>query len=219
VDGTPEYDEKRLAAKARLLEHFKRTRAEREAARERTRLPPGQKWTEGFPVLDLGVHPPFDPATWEFKVWGEVDNPVRLSWEQFRALPRAERVADFHCVTTWSRKDCRWGGVAMKDLLALVRPRPAALHLIQHCAEGYTTNTTLLEASAEDALLADSLDGAPLPLEHGGPVRMIIPTLYAWKSGKFLAGLEFSAADKPGFWETRGYHNEADPWKEQRHSG
>lgn len=100
-----------------------------------------------------------------------------------------------------------------------MRQRPEAAYLIQHCAEGYATNTPLLEASTDDPLLADALDGAPLPLEHGGPVRMIIPSLYAWKSGKFLVGLELSTADKPGFWETRGYHNEADPWKEQRHSG
>jgi DMSO/TMAO reductase YedYZ molybdopterin-dependent catalytic subunit len=215
----PKYNEKMLAAKAKLLERFKKERPERAAAQEKRRLPPGQKWTEGFPVLDLGVHPPFDPATWELKVWGEVENPLRLSWEDFRALPRAEQVSDFHCVTTWSKKDCRWGGVKVAELLKLARPKPTALFVVQHCAEGYTTNASIHETAAPDAILADELDGKPLPLEHGGPLRMVIPTLYAWKSAKFLRGLELLPDDRPGFWETRGYHNEADPWKEERHSG
>lgn len=206
-----------IAAKARMLERFKKDRAERAAAQERRRLPPGQTWSKGFPVLDLGVHPAFDEKEWSFKVWGEVENPVTLTWAQFRALPKTSTVSDFHCVTTWSKMDARWGGVLMLDLLALVRPTPAAAFVIQHCAEEYTTNTALLEASSPDAILAWELDGAPLPLEHGGPMRMVIPTLYAWKSGKFLRGLEFSPVDKPGFWETRGYHNRADPWLEERH--
>lgn len=206
-----------IAAKAKMLERFKREKAVRLESRERSRLPPGQTWSQGFPVLDLGVHPPFDEKTWRFKVWGEVENPIELDWAAFRALPRTNTVSDFHCVTTWSKKDARWGGVLMSDLLALVRPTAAAAFVIQHCAEEYTTNTSLLEASAPDAILADELDGAPLPLEHGGPMRMVIPTLYAWKSGKFLRGLELTAQDKPGFWETRGYHNRADPWLEERH--
>ena len=214
---SPKYSEKMIAAKARLLERFRREKGERAAAQARRRLPPGQTWSKGFPVLDLGVHPPFDEAEWRFKVWGEVENPVELNWKEFLALPKTETVSDFHCVTTWSKMDARWGGVAMTDLVALVRPTAAAAFVIQHCAEQYTTNTSLLEASAPDAILACELDGAPLPIEHGGPMRMVIPTLYAWKSGKFLRGLEFSAVDKPGFWETRGYHNRADPWLEERH--
>ena len=206
-----------IAAKAKMLERFRKDIAVREKNRSTSRLPPGQVWSKGFPVLDLGVHPPFDEAAWSFKVWGEVENPLTLSWKEFRALPRTNTVSDFHCVTTWSKMDARWGGVLMTDLLALVRPKPEAAFVIQHCAEEYTTNTSLLEASSPDAVLADELDGAPLPLEHGGPMRMVIPTLYAWKSGKFLRGLEFSAVDKPGFWETRGYHNRADPWLEERH--
>ncbi|MCM2303840.1 MAG: sulfite oxidase-like oxidoreductase [Elusimicrobia bacterium] len=206
-----------IAAKARMLERFRKDMAVREENRSTSRLPPGQTWSKGFPVLDLGVHPPFDEKEWSFKVWGEVENPVTLDWKAFLALPRTSTVSDFHCVTTWSKMDARWGGVLMTDLLALVRPKPEAAFVIQHCAEQYTTNTSLLEASAPDAILACELDGSPLPLEHGGPMRMVIPTLYAWKSGKFLRGLEFSAADKPGFWETRGYHNRADPWLEERH--
>lgn len=211
------YNEKMIAAKAKMLERFRKDKAARMESRSKNRLPPGQTWSKGFPVLDLGVHPPFDEKTWGFKVWGEVENPISLDWKQFLALPKTSTVSDFHCVTTWSKMDARWGGVLMSDLLALVKPKPAAAFVIQHCAEEYTTNTSLLEASEPDALLAYELDGAPLPLEHGGPMRMVIPSLYAWKSGKFLRGLEFAAADKPGFWETRGYHNRADPWLEERH--
>ena len=206
-----------IAAKAKMLERFKKDTAERDASQGMNRLPPGQAWSKGFPVLDLGVHPPFDEKTWRFKVWGEVDNPLELDWKGFLALPKTQTVSDFHCVTTWSKMDARWGGVLMTDLLALARPKPEAAFVIQHCAEEYTTNTSLLEALRPDAILAYELDLAPLPIEHGGPMRMVIPTLYAWKSGKFLRGLELTAADKPGFWETRGYHNRADPWREERH--
>ncbi|MDE2291491.1 MAG: sulfite oxidase-like oxidoreductase, partial [Elusimicrobia bacterium] len=181
------------------------------------RLPPGQTLTDKFPVLDLGVRPAFDPAAWRFRVWGAVERPLEWTWERFRALPRARLTADFHCVTRWSRYDLAWEGVPVSAVLELVRPRPEAAFLVQHCAEGYTTNVPLADARGEDCLLADTLEGAPLPLEHGGPLRMLIPRLYAWKSGKFLVGLELSAVDKPGFWETRGYHNRADPWLDERY--
>lgn len=216
MPDAPKYNEKMLAAKAKMLERFKKDKAQRDSTRGVNRLPPGQKWTDGFPVLDLGVQPPFVEAEWRFKVWGEVENPLELDWKGFLALPKAQDISDFHCVTTWSKKDVRWGGVPMTELLKLVRPKPAAHFVIQHCAEQYTTNTSILEASTPDALLAYELDGEPLPVEHGGPMRMVIPTLYAWKSGKFLRGLEFTTRDKPGFWETRGYHNRADPWLEER---
>jgi len=212
----PKYNEKMIAAKMKLLERFKTEKTRRAADRERRRLPPGQGWTDGFPVLDLGVHPPFDPKTWELRVHGEVENPVTLSWERFAELPRAEQVSDFHCVTTWSRKDVRWGGVKMSTLVELVRPKAHAHFVIQRSADEYATNTTIFEATAPDALLADSLDGRPLLIEHGGPLRMVIPTLYAWKSAKFLRALEFATRDEPGYWEVRGYHNDADPWREQR---
>jgi DMSO/TMAO reductase YedYZ molybdopterin-dependent catalytic subunit len=217
MDEAPKYNERMIAAKAKLLERFKKDTAARDESRAKGRLPPGQTWSKGFPVLDLGVHPPFDEKEWRFKVWGEVENPIELDWKGFLALPKTASVSDFHCVTTWSKMDARWGGVKMADLLALVRPKPAAAFVVQHCAEQYTTNTSLLEASRPDVILAYELDGAPLALEHGGPMRMVIPTLYAWKSGKFLRGLELTAEDKPGFWETRGYHNRADPWLEERH--
>jgi len=213
----PKYNRKMIAAKTKLLERFKKDKAVRLKAQKRSRLPPDQTWSKGFPVLDLGMHPPFNEKTWLFKVWGEVENPLTLNWKQFLSLPRINSVSDFHCVTAWSKMDARWGGVAMSALLKLVRPKPEARFVIQHCAEQYTTNTALQEASAPDAILAYELDGKPLPLEHGGPLRMVIPTLYAWKSGKFLRELEFTAQDRPGFWETRGYHNRADPWLEERH--
>lgn len=173
--------------------------------------------TKKFPVLDLGARPPVDLKAWRLKVWGSVEKPLEWTWEQFRALPRRKLTADFHCVTRWSRYDLGWEGVPVSLLLGLAKPKPEAAFLIQHCGEGYTTNTPLADAVRPECLLADTLEGEPLPLEHGGPLRMLIPHLYAWKSGKFLVGLELSAADKPGYWETRGYHNRADPWLEERY--
>lgn len=166
--------------------------------------------------MDLGTRPPIDLAAWRFKVWGAVERPLEWTWAQFKALPRRRLTADFHCVTRWSRYDLGWEGVAVSEALALARPKAEARFLIQHCGEGYATNTPLADAVRPECLLADTLEGAPLPLEHGGPLRMLIPHLYAWKSGKFLTGLELSAADKPGYWEVRGYSNTADPWKEER---
>ena len=212
----PKYNEKMIAAKLKLLERFKKEKRERAVSQEHLRLPPGQNWTEGFPVLDLGVHPEFDPKTWDLRIFGEVENPVTLKWDDFQELPHADQLTDFHCVTTWSKKDVRWRGVKMTELLKLVRPKETAHFVIQHSGDGYTTNTSIFEASQEDAMLVDGLDGEPLPVKHGGPVRILIPTLYAWKSGKFLRALEFSVRDKPGYWELRGYHNNADPWKEER---
>lgn len=167
-------------------------------------------------MLDLGSRPAFDPKTWRLRVFGSVERPLTLSWEEFKALPHRELTADFHCVTRWSRFDLAWSGVPLDTLLALARPARQSAFLIQHCAEGYTTNTSLEDA--RDALLADTLDGAPLTSEHGAPLRLLIPQLYAWKSGKFLTGLELRTADKPGYWETRGYSNSADPWKEERYA-
>jgi DMSO/TMAO reductase YedYZ molybdopterin-dependent catalytic subunit len=216
MPGAPKYNEKLIAAKLKQLERFKKEKRDRAASQERLRLPPGQTWTPGFPVLDLGVHPEFDPKTWDLKVFGEVENPVTLSWTDFKALAHAEQKSDFHCVTTWSKQDVRWGGVKMATILALVRPKATANFVIQRSRDAYTTNTSIHEASQDDAMLADALDGEPLPLEHGGPVRMVVPTLYAWKSAKFLRALEFTTRDQPGYWERRGYHNDADPWKEER---
>jgi DMSO/TMAO reductase YedYZ molybdopterin-dependent catalytic subunit len=182
--------------------------------RDKARLPPGQTLTVKWPVLHAGEVPGFDPTTWSLRLFGLVDRPVTLSWEQFQALPRVRVTSDFHCVTTWSRHDNTFEGVHTRELARLCGAQDASRYVIQHCEAGYTTNTTA-EQFLEDGAV---LDGKALTPEHGGPLRVVIPTLYAWKSGKWIRGLEFSARDRRGFWETQGYHNRADPWTEQRYS-
>jgi len=182
------------------------------------RLPPGQKLTTGFPVLDLGVQPEVPLDQWTLTLDGLVEKPAVLTWTQFNALPQAEDTSDFHCVTTWSRYDCRWSGVAFTTLYELVQPQSAARFVYFTSYDGYSTNAQLAQCLDDDVLVATHFDGAPLPRAHGGPARVIIPKLYAWKGAKFVRGLTFLADDKPGFWETRGYSNTADPWKEERYS-
>ncbi len=213
------YNPKMLAAKEKLLERFRSQAPPRESEIEGQRLPPGQHLTSGFPVLDLGVRPPVNLETWSLDVTGEVATPLRLSWEEFRALPRSREVRDFHCVTTWSKYDVRWGGVLFRVIAERAGLKPSAQFVIATGGEGYTTNLPLEDCMRDDVILADELDGKPLPLEHGGPVRLVVPHLYAWKSAKFLCGLRFSAKDEPGFWEVRGYHNYGDPWRQQRYQG
>ncbi len=208
-------NEKMLRAKELLLEKFKK--AGPHVIGGHGRLPPGQHLVKGFPVLDLGIQPEFNPERWRFRVDGLVERPLDLSWVEFTALPKAEQVSDFHCVTTWSKYDVHWSGVKFSTILEHVRPKPQATHLIQECNDGYTTNVPLSELQGADVLLAYALDGQPLPIEHGGPMRMIVPQLYAWKSAKFLVRLTFQDHDTRGFWEVRGYHNHADPWKEERY--
>lgn len=184
----------------------------------RDRLPPGQKLTTGFPVLDLGVQPGIAPASWRLKVDGRLEKPVELTWDAFTALPQVEDVSDFHCVTTWSKYDCRWGGVAFTTLYELVQPKPEARFVYFTSYDGYSTNVTLDACLDDDVLVATRFDGAPLSREHGGPARVIIPKLYAWKGAKFVSGITFLAEDKLGFWEVRGYSNTADPWTEDRYA-
>jgi DMSO/TMAO reductase YedYZ molybdopterin-dependent catalytic subunit len=181
------------------------------------RLPPGQREVKNWPVLDLGIQPEVTPANWRLDVDGLVENRVSWSWDDFRAQAQAQVTSDIHCVTAWSRFDNRWEGVATRHLLDIVRPKPEAKFVIQHSYDGYTTNVSLDDFAGEDVLLAWSWDGKPIPREHGGPVRLVLPKLYFWKSAKWLTRLQFLAADKPGFWEVRGYHNHADPWKEERY--
>lgn len=194
----------------------------RKVAGERSaeRLPPGQKLVKGWPVLHEGQPPRHDPATWRLKVWGECEAPFELDWAGFQALPRVEHVRDWHCVTTWSKFDNRWGGVAVGELLSRARPTASARHVLVHCYDevGYTTNLTLEDFARPDNLLATHHDGQPLALDHGGPIRLIVHHLYAWKSAKWVSGIELRARDKRGFWEERGYHNRADPWLEERYS-
>lgn len=181
------------------------------------RLPPGQRRVTNWPVLDLGLMPDVSKADWKMTVDGLVENPVTLNYEQFLALPQAEFVSDIHCVTKWSRFDNLWNGVAARDLIALVRPKAEALHVVFHALDGYTTNVSLEAFAAEDALVAHMWEGYPITRQHGGPVRIIIPRYYLWKSAKWVKRIEFCRDDRPGFWEERGYHNEGDPWKEERY--
>jgi len=182
------------------------------------RLPPGQSATLKWPVLHYAEVPTFDAAAWEFRTQGLVEMPLRLNWEEFTKLPRVQVTADFHCVTRWSRFDNRWEGVPFRAVHGLTRPKAEASHVLVHAAEGYTTNVPLGDLLEENVLFAFSHDGAPLTPEHGAPLRLIVPKLYAWKSAKWVTGLEFLAQDRLGFWEENGYHRYGDPFKEQRHT-
>jgi DMSO/TMAO reductase YedYZ molybdopterin-dependent catalytic subunit len=182
------------------------------------RLPPGQKLTHGFPVLDLGVQPEILLSQWKLKLDGLVEKPATLDWVQFHALPQVEDVSDFHCVTTWSKYDCRWGGVAFTTLFELAQPKPEAKFVYFTSYDGYSTNVALEKCLDDDVLIATLFNGQPLAREHGGPARVIIPKLYAWKGAKFVSGITFLDEDKLGFWEVRGYSNTADPWTEDRYA-
>jgi DMSO/TMAO reductase YedYZ molybdopterin-dependent catalytic subunit len=182
------------------------------------RLPPGQHLVEKWPVLDLGIQPDLPLDKWRLEVIGLVENPMVWTFDEFMALPQTQFVSDIHCVTTWSRYDNHWDGVTARSILDIVKPKPDAAHIIFHSYDGYTTNIKLEVFEEPDVILAHSWEGERLTREHGGPVRAIVPQWYFWKSAKWLHKIEFSASDKPGFWETRGYHNEADPWTEERYS-
>ncbi len=183
----------------------------------RRRLPPGQRLTDGWPVLHYGSIPRIDRYTWEFRISGLVEKEVALSWEQFMALPQTRTRSDIHCVTTWSKYDNDWEGVRFRDLIALARPTPGATHAMFHCYGGYTTNVPLSELMGDEVLLAHHHDGRPLDAEHGGPLRGVVPNLYFWKSAKWVRGIELMAEDRPGFWEMYGYHMHGDPWTEERY--
>lgn len=181
-------------------------------------IPPGQTLTSGFPVLHVGDVPRFDPKTWRLRFFGEVENPFELSFDELRALPSREWRGDIHCVTRWSKKDTIWLGVPFKSLVERAQPRPQAAFVVQHADNDYTTNLPLDAMLGDEVLVAYEFDGQALEPIHGGPVRMLVPKLYFWKSAKWLHGIEFLDRDRQGFWETRGYHNDADPWKEQRYA-
>jgi DMSO/TMAO reductase YedYZ molybdopterin-dependent catalytic subunit len=197
-----------------------RGRAERkviEAGYDPARLPPGQYLTEKWPVLHAGGVPDTDLATWDFAVSGEVENPIRLSWDDFNRLPKTEITEDIHCVTRWSRFDVTFEGVHWSALEELVEPKPSARFVVAHSEQGYTANVPIASLRDSLALLATHADGAPLTPEHGWPLRLVIPGTYFWKSAKWLRGIELTASDRPGFWERYGYHNDADPFKEERY--
>jgi DMSO/TMAO reductase YedYZ molybdopterin-dependent catalytic subunit len=189
-----------------------------ESPRREPRLPPGQVLTDKWPVLHYGQVPEADLARWDFRVHGQVETAVRWTWDEFKALPRVSVRSDIHCVTRWSRYDNLWEGVSLREVFRHVTALPSARFAIVHAEQGYTTNLPLAELIQDDVLLADMHDGAPLAPEHGYPLRLVVPRRYFWKSAKWVRGIELVAADRPGFWEQNGYHNEADPWREERFS-
>jgi DMSO/TMAO reductase YedYZ molybdopterin-dependent catalytic subunit len=179
-------------------------------------LPPGQKRTVKWPVLTYGTPPKIDLESWRFRCFGAVEEEVSFTWKEFQSLPRVRALSDIHCVTRWSRFDNAWEGVAVKEILSRARPKPQARFVMVHAFGGYETNVPLAALLEEGVLLADRHDGAPLPAEHGGPCRLVVPQLYFWKSAKWVQGLELMERNRSGFWERAGYHTDADPWKEER---
>ncbi len=205
---------------------FRRREEERRVANE-GRLPPGQSLTQKFPVLHYGPTPRFNPATWDFRVWGEVEAEVRWTWDEFQQLPRTRLEMDIHCVTRWSKFDTQWEGVSVRTLVdqGLIKLKPTAKYVMQHAEYGFTVNLPLEVVLAENFLLATHFNGEPLTPDHGYPLRGVVgniqgrddlKTPYFWKGAKWVRGLEFMQSDKLGFWEQAGYHNEADIWEEQR---
>ncbi|KXK21480.1 MAG: molybdopterin binding oxidoreductase [Chloroflexi bacterium OLB15] len=184
--------------------------------RKEGRLPPGQSLTLDFPVLHYGGIPQFNPETWDMRVFGLVDQEMRWNWQEFQALPAVKIATDIHCVTRWSKFDTEWEGILFRDFVKLFGVKPEAKYVIAHCDGDYTTNTPLNIMYDDDVLLAYKFNGQYLAPEHGFPVRTLVPKRYFWKSAKWLRALEFSPVDKPGFWEQAGYHNEGDPWREER---
>ena len=183
------------------------------------RIPPGQYKTDKFPVLHYGSVPHTNLATWDFRVFGEVDEQITLTYDELQALPQTEITVDIHCVTRWSRFDTTFKGVHWSELAKLASPKPSARFVIAHAEQGFTSNMPIDAIEDENALIAYEADGEPLTPEHGWPLRLMIPSRYFWKSAKWLRGIELVASDRPGFWERYGYHNYGDPWREQRYWG
>jgi DMSO/TMAO reductase YedYZ molybdopterin-dependent catalytic subunit len=210
-----------------MLDRFSRRKDEENRVRSEGRLPPGQSLTQKFPVLHYGPVPNFNPETWQFRVFGEVESEIFWSWEEFNQLPRSQVTMDIHCVTRWSKFDTRWEGVSVRTLVeqGLIRPRPEARFVLQHAEYGFTANLPLEVVLGDNYLLATHFDGRPIDPDHGYPLRSVVGVIpgredlsspYFWKGAKWLRGLEFLSTDRPGFWEQAGYHNEADVWAEQR---
>ncbi|MDJ0798172.1 MAG: sulfite oxidase-like oxidoreductase [Calothrix sp. MO_167.B12] len=183
---------------------------------EDDRVPPGQYLAKGFPVLTYGDTPKVNMEEWEFRVWG-LTQAKTFTWSDFMALPQQEFTADFHCVTRWSKLDVKWTGIKVTDFMQLIEVEPQAAYVMEHCYGGYTTNIPLEDFVREENFFAFKLFGEPLPEKHGGPMRLVVPHLYAWKSAKWINGLEFLEKDEPGFWERNGYHNRGEPWAEERY--
>jgi len=192
-------------------------RQKEEALSKSGRLPAGQSLTEDFPVLTYGPVPKFNLDTWTLRAFGTVERELTWNWAELNALPTHTMMCDIHCVTRWSKFDTTWEGVQFKHIAELVGMKPETRHVIAHCDYGYTTNVPIEDMLRENVLLALRFDNKPLEADHGGPMRTLVPHLYLWKSAKWVRGLEFSATDKPGFWEVNGYHNYGDPFREERY--
>ncbi len=210
-----------------MLKKFSNRREDEKQVRQEGRLPPGQSLTQKFPVLHYGPVPPFDAATWDFRVWGEVEKDVAWSWHEFNQLPRTKLVMDIHCVTRWSKFDTEWEGVSLRSLIdaGLIRPKPGAQFVVQHAEYGFTANLPLNTMLGDNFLMATHFNGEPVTPDHGYPLRGIIGHIpdredldvpYFWKGAKWLRGLEFLQDDRLGFWEQAGYHNGANIWREER---
>ena len=189
-----------------------------ESPRQEPRLPTGQVKTDKWPVLHYGSVPRVELADWDLRVDGLVGRPLRWTWEEFEKLPRVQVKSDIHCVTRWSRFDNLWSGVSLRWVLEQAQPKSEAKFVVVHAEQGFTTNLPLAELDQDDVLLADKHDGTPLTPDHGWPLRLVVPRRYFWKSAKWVRRIELVASDQPGFWERNGYHNAADPWKEERFS-
>lgn len=210
-----------------MFENFFSRRKQEESVRQEGRLPPGQSLTQKFPVLHYGPVPTFSPETWSFRVWGEVEQEKRWTWDEFNQLPRSKLVMDIHCVTRWSKFDTQWEGISVRVLVdrGLIKIKPNAKYVLQHAEYGFTANLPLEIVLQDNFLLATHFDGQPLTPDHGYPLRGVVGAIpdheelvtpYFWKGAKWLRGLEFMQNDKRGFWEQAGYHNRADVWKEER---
>ena len=210
-----------------MLKNFSHRREDEKQVKQEGRLPPGQSLTQKFPVLHYGPVPPFDAATWDFRVWGEVEKDVAWSWHEFNQLPRTKLVMDIHCVTRWSKFDTEWEGVSLRSLIdaGLIRPTPGAQFVVQHAEYGFTANLPLKTMLGDNFLMATHFNGEPVTPDHGYPLRGIIGHIpdredldvpYFWKGAKWLRGLEFLQDDRLGFWEQAGYHNGANIWREER---
>lgn len=208
------YNQSYICAKEKVATLF---RNKKEKDKGSSRRPPGQVITKAFPILDLGVKPDFDPKTWRLNVYGLVKEK-KFSYADILKMPSTSLTADFHCVTHWSKLDVRWKGILFRDFLNVVKPKTNWKFLIQESTDGYATNVPREDLEKKNVLLAYELEGKPLPREHGWPIRLIIPHLYAWKGAKFLKALKFADKDEPGFWEVRGYHNHGDALKQERYS-
>lgn len=187
------------------------------ASDQSDRVPPGQHLAKGFPVLTYGETPNISTDKWQFRVWGLAQEKT-FHWADFMAMPQHHFTADFHCVTRWSKLDVKWTGIKVTDFMSHVELAPEAFYIMEHCYGGYTTNMTVEDFLREENFFAHTLFGEPLSPEHGGPMRLVVPHLYAWKSAKWISGLEFLKQEALGFWERNGYHRRGEPWAEERYS-